>query len=331
MSSSDSHSPTAAGLSWADLGRQDELHVTGADAVTFIENFTTAKVGGLEPGTGCDGFFCDVRGWVLDLALIRRTATGLLLCVAPGRAAPLRDHLDRYHIREKLELVDHSGGVASLLLAGPRARDWLAERFDQPLPASQLQFVDGLLAVDEAGEEPVAVRLTLIDWYGPGGYLLETAAGEQLAAALAAMGLPRAAAETVTARRIRCGRPLAEDIPEKTLPQELGLDDRAICFSKGCYLGQETVARLDALGHVNRRLTCLAISGDDPVLPGTPVTSGGSPVATVSSAAPAIEGEGWLALAIVPLKAVAAAASLTVDGRTAVPRPFTTEPEANPE
>jgi folate-binding protein YgfZ len=324
MPSSDPRTVTEPDLCWADLGRHEQVLVSGADAVSFIENFTTAKVGDLQPGAGREGFFCDARGWVIDLALIRRTADGLLLRVASGRAAPLLSHLDRYHIREELELADRSEGQSSLLVGGTAAVGWLAERFDQKLPVSRLAFTDGLLAA-AADDEPLAVRLTLIDWYGEGEFLLETTAGPRLAAAFAAAGLPQLAAETVTARRLQQGWPLAEDIPEKTLPQELGLDDRAICFTKGCYLGQETVARLDALGHVNRRLTLLAVTGAGPGSRGMAVVSGDTQVATVTSAAPAMAGDGWLALAIVPLKA--AAQELTIDGRVAILRPFFTQGE----
>jgi len=322
MSSSDPHPPAEPGLRWADLGHHEQLLVTGADAVTFIENFTTAKVSDLLPGGGCEGFFCDARGWVIDLALIRRTNDGLVLRMGPGRAAPLRSHLDRYHIREDLELLDQSEGLRSLLVSGAAASRWLENHFDQSLPAAPANFADGLFTA-AAGATPVPVRLTLIDWYGPRGFLAETTAGEQLVAAFTAAGLPQVAAGTVRAQRLLRGWPLAEDIPEKTLPQELGLDGRAICFNKGCYLGQETVARLDALGHVNRRLMLLAVAGEEPVASGAAVVSGETQVAAVTSAAVATEGTGWLALAILPLK-IATGQSLTVAGRPAEILRFTT-------
>ena len=315
---------------WAALGPLDQLRISGREAVAFIDNFTTAKVSALEPGSGCDGFFCDARGWVLDLALIRRTAVDdLLLQVGPGRAAELHRHLDRYHIREQLDLSDRSGQMEGFVLAGAAVDAWLRQWFDQDLPAAQYRFVDGLLQGGAAGDPGAAVRLTAIDWYGPGSFLLETAAGSAVAASLSAAGLPRADAESLTRLRLLETWPAVEDIPEKTLPQELGLDDRAICFTKGCYLGQETVARLDALGHVNRRLTLLGVSGDEPVAPGAAVVSAGGTVAAVSSAAPAGSRGGWLALAIVPLKALQAETPLEVAGRPAAAHPPI--PQSSPE
>jgi folate-binding protein YgfZ len=87
----------------------------------------------------------------------------------------------------------------------------------------------------------------------------------------------------VEAIRIEERLPAPADIVDKTLPQELDRDGRAICFTKGCYLGQETVARIDALGHVNRRLALLAIDAATPPLPGSSVTSAGEPVGTLTS------------------------------------------------
>ena len=317
MSSPDSYPPAKPDLQWADLGSHEQLLVTGADAVTFVENFTTTKVSDLLPGDGCEGFFCDARGWVIDLVLIRRTNDGLLLRVGPGRAALLRSHLDRYHIREDLKFLEQSQGLRSLLVSGAAAAQWLEKHFDQSLPVAQAGFTEGFLAVtDGGGAASVPVRVTLIDWYGQGGFLVETTAGEQLVAALAAARLPQASAEMVLGQRLRRGWPLADDIPEKTLPQELGLEGRAICFNKGCYLGQETVARLDALGRVNRRLMLLFVAGEEPVAPGTAVVSGDTQVAAVTSAVAATEGGGWLALAILPLKVVTGQ-SLTVAGRPA--------------
>jgi len=313
--------------SWAPLGRRDQLLVRGADAVGFVENFTTARVGDLASGSGCDGFFCDARGWVLALGLIRRVADGLLLGLESGRGATLRRHLDRYHIRERLELVDQSGEASTFLIAGPQAASWLQQRFDQPLPTSRYRFVGGQLVDAAAPGEPVAARLTRADWFGNDGFLLETPRAEAVEAVLSSSGLDRYADEQVAGLRLLRGWPTADDIPDKTLPQELGLDQRAICFTKGCYLGQETVARLDALGHVNRRLTVLAVAGDEPLAPGEAVTTGADQVAVVTSAAPAPSGDGRLALAIVPLKALTAAESLRVAGRPARPLP---QPTAAP-
>jgi len=330
-----SHPPATdmrmAPVAYALLGPSSQLQVTGVDAVGFIENFTTNKVGDLAVGGGCDSFFCDARGAVLDLALVRRPEDGLLIDVGPDRAATLRNHLDRYHIREQLCLTDVSGSVTGLALIGAEAEAWLRTHADQPLPTANYQFRDGQLRVGSAPGDPVPVRVTAIDWYGPGSFLLEVAPAEvnRLIHGCEDTGVAQLPPAAVTSLRLQERWPVAVDIPEKTLPQELGLDARALCFTKGCYLGQETVARLDALGHVNRSLVVLAVTGDDPVPVGAVVAVGGEPVAAVTSVAPAGPQQGWLAMAIVPLKALQNPDGLTVADRSARTRP-TSPPEPTP-
>jgi folate-binding protein YgfZ len=75
------------------------------------------------------------------------------------------------------------------------------------------------------------------------------------------------------------------DFNEENLPQEVGRDSEAISFTKGCYLGQETVARIDALGHVNQRLASVRFFGTDVPAVGTELTRGGRIVGSVTSAA----------------------------------------------
>ena len=243
-------------LAWGDLGRRTVLMARGADAVRFIDNFTTAAVSPLAAATGTEGFFADSRGWVLALANILRTDEGIWMDAPAGLATTLYDHLEHYHIRERFDLQDESDSFAHLIIAGPQADAWLAARLSVQPPAELLHHVGGLL-----GEIPVAI--VRVDWYGPPGFLIRTAEvhHEQLVAWMETQGVPRATVDAWEAARIEAGTPTSIDIPEKTLPQELDRDRRAISFTKGCYLGQETVARIDALGHVNRRLVAVAIDG----------------------------------------------------------------------
>ena len=137
----------------------------------------------------------------------------------------------------------------------------------------------------------------------------------RLAAHLRSTGVAEASREAVETVRIEEGRPEAVDISEKTLPQELGRDARAISFTKGCYLGQETVARIDALGHVNRRLVAIAVDG--PVAAGAGLRSGGETVGTITSACHSPRVGAGLGLAIALAKRLGPDAVLEVDGRPA--------------
>ena len=309
-------------LAWGDAGRRTVLTVRGPDAVKFIDNFTTAAVSPLAESTGSEGFFADARGWVLALATILRIEDGVWIDAPEGLATNLLEHLERYHIRERFELTDESGATEHLSLAGPHAEAWLAARCSVLPPAERLHHVRGLL-----GEVPVAI--VRVDWYGPLGFLIQTKAPDyqNLVAWMEAQGITRASPAAWEAARIEAGMPSPIDIPEKTLPQELGRDSRAISFTKGCYLGQETVARIDALGHVNRRFVAVAIDGGSRRAEAAVVRAGDEIVGRLTSVchSPAVGGR--LGLGLLQAKALDTGQTLDVNGDAAhvvaVPLPVT--------
>ena len=315
-------------VAWAELGRRTTVLATGNDAVRFIDNFTTAAVSRLAPGEGTEGFFTDSKGWVLALANIfcvagdpaeetaGETANSLWIDAPAALPHSLREHLEHYHIRERVELVDAGADFTSLLVAGPTSADWLAGQCDReppgggPLPVQLLGHVQKVIA-------GVSLVIARVDWAGPVGFLVRIAARDwpRLAAHLRSTGVAEASREAVETVRIEEGRPEAVDISEKTLPQELGRDARAISFTKGCYLGQETVARIDALGHVNRRLVAIAVDG--PVAAGAGLRSGSETVGTITSACHSPHVGAGLGLAIALAKRLGPDAVLEVDGRPA--------------
>lgn len=262
---------------WAELPGRSTVLVRGRDALHFVDHFTTAALANLPIGAGVEGFFSDARGWVLALAAIMRVEDGLWIDALPGLSAMLAGHLEHYHIREDVEVLDAAAEHGSVLVAGADAARWLAARWTGPLPATPFSHLAGRLG-------QTAVRIVASDWYGPGGFVVQAAAADlpRLASWFAAEGLTPAEPAAVEALRIEARLPAPADIVERTLPQELDRDARAICFTKGCYLGQETVARIDALGHVNRRFRLLAIDAAAPA-PGAVVTCGGEPAGVLTS------------------------------------------------
>lgn len=245
-------------LAWADLGPRTTVLATGTDAARFLDNFATAALVPLATGAGTETFFLDGRGWVIALAVALRVDDGVVLDAAPGLGPRLRDHLEHYHIRERVELIDDSPAWASLLLGGPAAEAWLA--------AAGANAPSRLFDHREASLGGIGVRLVRDDWWCNPGWLVRCAVDDhpRLIDWLRGHDVPEADAATVETLRIERGTPSPADIREKTLPQELRRDPRAISFTKGCYLGQETVARLDALGHVNRRIVAVAVAGEPP-------------------------------------------------------------------
>jgi len=315
----------------APLPPRDTLLVAGADALKFIDGFQTAAVSGLASGAGTEAFFTDGRGHVIALANILRlgdveeSGARLWIDLPAGMAGRLRDHVEHYHIREDVEFRDVSADRAGLLIGGPDAAAWLAAGAGAgPRPS----FTPPERPLDHAAVRlgDVAVRLMRSDWFAVGGFHVFCNATDRphLEGRLHAAGLPRVDESVLREHRIRAANPEPADIPEKALPQELGRGAGAISFTKGCYLGQETVARLDALGHVNRRLVPVAIAGAPPELPATIVQMpAGDVVGTVTSVCRATGSGDALGLALVHVKALPPAAApeatWAVAGRPARP------------
>lgn len=309
-------------VAWADLPGRGTVLATGADAVKFTDSFATAALARLEPAEGTEAFFTDGRGWVIALATIMRGIDGLWIDTAPGLAASLRDHLEHYHIRERVEFVDASAEFSHLLVAGPAASAWLTVRSAAPPPATLFAHTPMRLGDTDA----VVVRA---DWCGVDSFVVRVAAdaAARLRGWFDREKLPQATAAAIDAARIEARYPLPADIPEKTLPQELDRTARAISFTKGCYLGQETVARLDALGHVNRSLALLAFDSHVPPVSGTAILLDGEPVGTLTSTCFSPRLGCPAGLALVHRRGLAAHTALAVGGgraRVVVPQPEVT-------
>jgi folate-binding protein YgfZ len=298
-------------VAWGELPPRALVLATGRDAVAFVDRFTTASLGVLAPGRGTESVFCDARGHVLAVALVLRTDAGLEIDAGAPAGSALLDHLEHHHIREQVEFRDASSAHATVLVAGPAAADWLESRL------GVVAVSPGDHAHGTAGG--TAVQVIRVAGYGPAAFLIRAAAADAAALRswLVDAGLPMATADAIDTLRIEERTPATADILEKTLPQELDLPARAISFTKGCYLGQETVARLDALGHVNRRLTLVGCDGRVPPAAGTPVLADGAPVGTITSACAAPGADASLALALVHRRGTEPTARLTLDGRRA--------------
>jgi len=132
------------------------------------------------------------------------------------------------------------------------------------------------------------VILRRVEYAGPSSYFVQIAGPDANAVveALLAAGAVRCESSAVESARLEAGVPLfGLDITSENLPQEVARDKQAVSFTKGCYLGQETVARIDAIGHVNRLLVGLKF--DRPQVPasGTAILVGDQTVGHVTSAA----------------------------------------------
>lgn len=270
------------GAGIVDMSERSRLEATGDDRRSFLHKLSTNDVNGLTDGGGCEAYFLDARGHVLGHAFLISTRQSVVIETVSGRNEALLAHLDRYLIREKVELRDRTPDWAELLVAGARSQEVLTTLAAGELPTSPLASAE----MELAGQPALLVRVELTR---PGGYLLllrDRAATQSVIERLRQGGAVSCGQEAFDAARIEAGFPLyGSDISDKNLPQEVARDDLAISFRKGCYLGQETVARIDALGHVNKTLVRLRFEGEAVPPAGTELIAGEVDVGQVTSAA----------------------------------------------
>ena len=297
------------GVGVGQLKERSRVELRGADRIKLLNNLCTNDLKRLAVGQGCEAFLLNVKGHIVGHVWAMCGEESLSLTAAPGQAEKLIGHLDRYIIREDVTLHDTTDQWCHLWLGGPQALACL-QAFIPELPTERLAWVEGTVG----GAKVIAAKL---DYAGPEGYWLqvrdEEAAGVWLA--LVEAGAVACGDEMLEAARIEWGTPeYGRDISDANLPQEVARDALAISFRKGCDLGQETVARIDALGHVNQLLVKLRLS--ELVPEGTELKMGEKVVGRLTSTAVHPEG-GVLALGYVKRGQSQTGTELMFEGGTA--------------
>jgi len=269
------------------------ISITGEDRLRFIHNLCTNDVAQLAPGSGCETFFTDVKGKIVAHVFALALEEELLLLAVPEQAATIISHLDRYLIREDVRLQDSSETFDWLLVSGAEAPQQLQSltNFDVTQLEAAWQHADCTIQ----GAKILTVRFEAI-W--PKSFLLRYSKQEKNH--LQDLEAVACDAEAWTTLRIESALPmLGIDFDQTNLPQEVNRNDQAIHFNKGCYLGQETIARIDALGHVNQQLVSLHFSGGEVPPPGTKLLSKEKEVGEVTSSCWSPRQKAPLALAMV--------------------------------
>ncbi|MGA9874406.1 MAG: glycine cleavage T C-terminal barrel domain-containing protein [Solirubrobacteraceae bacterium] len=266
-----------------DRSERGKLALTGAGAVEFLNGQVTNELIGLEPGSGCYAAFLTHKGKMLgDLRILavgddpNGQPAELLLDTERIALQALFDMIRRFKIGFEVDLHKRTLESSLLSLIGPASADVVEKTFAiQPagLPEREGQHVP-------AGVGTVMVRLVRTDV----GFdvLLDASCVDIVHKALQATGAVQASEAAAEIVRVERGRPrYGIDLDESTIPQEADLNERAVSFTKGCYVGQETVARLFYKGKPNRHVRGLRLS--EPVAPGAELHLGERSVGHLSS------------------------------------------------
>lgn len=267
---------TAAGLV---AGSHDLVTLAGPDATSFLQGIVSQDVEALPPDGVARSFLLGPEGKLRALLWICKGTDRVLVLADPGRGPGVVEDLNRYRFRVRVDISPEVRTVDSL--AGPEAAGQLAAA-GLPAPSGWKGSGEAVVASIALGALP--------------RFALAGVDGERLVAA----GARRAGSLAYTAVRVEAGEPyMGTDVDEKTIPQETGLVAEAVSFTKGCYLGQELVARIDSRGHVNRMLRAVTIA--DNVLPpeGAELVDGESVVGSISSVAESLSLRAPVGLALV--------------------------------
>ena len=253
-SATSEHVAIAESAGLVDRSERGKLALTGADAKEFLAGQVTNDVVGLEAGDGCYAAMLTPKGRMLGDLRVLDTGDELLLDMDREALQAIFDVIRRATIGFAVELHKRTLQRGLLSLAGPRARA-IAGAKDLPVTehAHRVVTIGGAEVRVIATDVGVDV-LTLAE---------DT---DTVRDALLAAGAEPVSEATLDVLRVETGRPRwGAELDETVIPQEAGLNDRAVSFTKGCYVGQETVARLHWKGKPNRHLRGLQLSEPVPV------------------------------------------------------------------
>lgn len=266
------------GSALGDLDDRAVLEATGPQRQKFLQGMLSNEVLSLAPGQGCLAALMTVRGHVQALlrALVEKDA--VLLELPADRLELVERTLNHYKVAAPVRFKARPSIVLGLV--GPRTDETLASAGAGALPPAP----EAHARVNLAGRPVLVARASDL----PGGGVVVHASPEDAAAvreALLAAGARPVGRETLDLLRVEAIRPwCGPDVTEDNILHETGLLSEYASFTKGCYVGQEVVARLDARGgHVNKALRGLRLSA--PVPPGTPLLAGDKEVGRVTTPA----------------------------------------------
>jgi folate-binding protein YgfZ len=269
-----------------DRSSQGKIVLSGPDRASFLHALLTNDIVALRPGTGCYAAYLTPRGRMIADMRVVELGDRILLDVVPSVAASLTNRLNTLIFSEDVQVTDVTADFAELGVHGPGAADVLAEAVGVSAAEAQALPPYGNLRATVGDAEVIVVR---DDAFGEPGFdvSIARAEAERLRQKIDAAGALEIGASDAEILRVEAGRPLfGVDMDTETIPLEAGIEDRAISFTKGCYVGQEVIIRVLHRGHgrVARRLVGLVIGDAEIPAAKDPILAGEQRIGEVTSA-----------------------------------------------
>ncbi len=273
------HRAVMTGVGLGDRSMVGKVTVSGRDRAAFLQGMLSNDIKAHQPGQGCPAAFLDAHGKVVSLLTAFVLEDRILLELPTGSTEKFLQAIDRFLISEKAYFEASDGAYVVLAVQGPAAERMLeglsGARFDAA-PYSHQE-------VTMAGAPVRLVRKA--DGVTP-GFECWTAAGHGAALwrTLRVAGAVPVGTEAAEVLRLEAGIPsFGHDVDDSVILPETRLD-HFVSYTKGCYIGQETVARVKYRGHINRGLSGLLLDGDRVPASGDPILAEGKEVGRVTSA-----------------------------------------------
>lgn len=271
-----------------DLGFRGRFCLTGADRVRLLHGQVTNDLQSLQPLRGCYAAFVTNKGKMQSDAFVYALPDELLVDVEPGRAPALLERLERYIVADDVQSIDVTPHYGLLSVQGPAAAQVLRRIALVPHPPQDL------LQMAHASHPVLGdVYVARNPRTGSDGFdvFVPWASAPMLLDKLAAAARDEsgrlAGWSALELARIEAGIPrFGADMDETHLPPEAGIESRAISYTKGCYIGQEIIARLRTYGQVAKALRTLRVRSEGPIpAPGDRLVRDGKEVGYVTSVA----------------------------------------------
>ena len=298
------------GVAIYDASHLGRIKAVGADFLDLLNRLSTNKVDNLAPGQGAPTVLTSDKGRIIDLVYTFNLGPYVLLLTGAGAESKVMQWMDKYTIMEDSVLEDVTRSTALITVAGPEARSFL-----ETLTGVNLESLRNYGSL-EATVGSTKVMLIRMGADPPLSFQLVTSVSGAEATWKMLTGLGAVPVGTMAwkALRIKTGVPVyGREMDESYNPLEAGLIG-AIDFDKGCYIGQEVIARLDTYDKVQKVLVSLKPSYDAPIKEGESLTYDGKPVGVITSLARIPGNEELVSLGYVRMKAAATGNRLGVDG-----------------
>ena len=280
LTAADEYHALTSGTAVLDRSDAGRLVLTGDDALDLINRLSTNELATLEVGAGAATVLTTNKGRIVDLLHVHRSEDRLVAFTSPGNQQRVAEWIDFYTFVEDVTVEDVTGETAMLSLTGLDSTKFLDDMTDGR--ASSLATYGRL----SARISHAAAEVYRSDFLGPPSFdiVVDAEHRDSLFSILTDVGATPAGPDVIEALRVQRGIPaFGKELTEDYNPHEANLVHH-VSFSKGCYIGQEVIARLQTYKKVSKYLVALRWDGDDPA-PGSFLTHDGKRMGIITSAA----------------------------------------------